>query len=104
MMSQVAETILAQMGGRRVFGTMLNVKQMVYGDNELTVRFTNRKRSRGNMVRVKLNGLDLYDVTFYNVAKYEAKEVKAHTNLYSHSLREVFENQTGLCLTIPTFV
>ena len=102
MMSYTAETILEQMGGRRAIATMLKVKSMVYDDNELVIQFTNRRRSRGNMVRITLNPLDLYDVTFYNVAKFEAKKVRVYNNLYNHSLREVFTRQTGLDLTVPT--
>ena len=91
---EVAQTILNQLGGNR-FIVMTGAKNFVAGDYTLTFRIPKAKQSI-NMVKIYLNGLDLYDVTFYRVRGVDVKEIKKVDGLYFDMLQETFTEVTGL--------
>jgi hypothetical protein len=76
--------------------------------------FMHRKNDKGNFifcfyfkgshkasaVRFELNGLDLYNVTFFKKSKGLYKEVGEFENLYNDMLKSTFENFTGLYLSL----
>ena len=84
------------MGGMRLISMMVGAKQFVATKNGVKFQFCGSRKA--NMVAVSLNGLDLYDVTFYKATKYDAKEVEKIDGLYFDSLVPVFEKTTGLYL------
>ncbi len=106
---QVGRIILKQLGGAGKVGAMIGAKQfMTFGSKAeskhgrgmggLTFRFPNRKGP--NMVRIVLNGRDLYDVEFMRVRGMNAKTTKKVTDVYATHLRKVFEKETGLYLSL----
>ena len=60
--SLIANEILNQLGGNR-FIAMTGAKTLVHDDNSLRFRI-GKNKSRANMIRITLNGLDLYDMEF----------------------------------------
>lgn len=93
-MSQVAETILAQLGGNR-FKVMTGACSFSSGKDCLTFRLkTNPKRI--NAVRITLTPLDLYKMEFIKIKKFEVVVDKEVDGVYCDQLQEVFTNHTGL--------
>ena len=63
----VAQTILAQLGGRR-FLAMTGAKNLVGSADTLAFRLpTNFATNKANICRITLNGLDLYDLDLYDL-------------------------------------
>ena len=100
-MSTVADTIWAQMGGRKA-GAMIGVKHLVGGENTLDVRYAAKATNGANHVRVTLDPSDTYTVTFYKIGKgaLSVKEIKAIPMVDAGSLRRLFTAETGLDLSL----
>lgn len=97
--NDVAMTILKQMGGNRV-KAMLGVKQFIAHGDALSFKFSNRKASKGNYVKITLRPDDTYDMEFSRIVKYEAKSVKKYKGIHADQLKPIFEKQTGLRLSL----
>jgi len=101
--SQVAKTIVQQLGGSSKLHAMLGKKtQMVSFPNALGMKFSNRKTSRGNYVKITLRPDDTYDMEFSSVTKggLNVKKVKMYSGVMFDQLRPIFEKQTGLRLKL----
>jgi hypothetical protein len=92
MASEVGNIIFQQLGGQRFIG-MTGANNFVHGTKSLTFRIPNRSI---NMVEIKLNGTDQYDVTYYRYARLVAKPVKVETDIDAEMLQERFTEVTGL--------
>ena len=107
---EVAEIILEQMGGNH-FVVMCGIKDMVYGHNEngdswLRMKLP-RNGSKANLLRITLNGKDLYDMEFLKVSypkmkkdftfsDYKETEVAVFEDVYCDQLAEIFEQTTKM--------
>ena len=97
----VAETILKQMGGAGRLKAMIGAHSFTTSGSDLSFVFPNRKRSKGNAVRVTYNaGTDLYEMRFSNVSVAGAKVVAKFDDMFWEDLIETFERQTGLALRL----
>ena len=96
-MSQVAQTIYQQLGGHK-FKVMTGAKSFIADANSLQVRRPNRFAANGiNLVKITLNGSDLYDVQFKNLTyKLNTKYSKEYNNVYFDQLVSLFESETKL--------
>ena len=106
----VANTIYQQLGGGR-FSAMTGAKNFVALDNGLRFRI-GRNASRANMVEIKLNGLDLYDIEFIKHTPYSFKiskdgksfketqesfkTIAQFKDYYGDMLQGAFEEVTGM--------
>ena len=97
-----AHIILKQMGGSGRLKAMLGAKHFIShdGGKALSFQFPNRKRSKGNYVKITLRPDDTYDMEFSQIVKYEAKPVKSYKGIYADQLKPIFEKQTGLRLSL----
>ena len=93
---QIAQTIQAQLGGGR-FAIMTGAKNFSY-DNKGALSFKIGRNGSGfNYVKVELNSLDLYDMTFMKVTlKKGVIKEDSVSNIYNDQLRDIFESKTGL--------
>ena len=98
--SEVAQTILDQMGGVRRLVAMLGAKDILYDAKSVQFKWPNKQRSKGNHVKITLRGDDTYDVVFTNIAGYDFKVVKEYHGIYADQLIPVFVRQTGLHLRL----
>jgi len=99
-----AKTILAQLGGGR-FRVMTGAKGFVYTDNSLSFRLPGGGgfcKDGINAVRVTLNGLDLYDVTYWRVRGAKLNIIAESAGLYADMLRDDFKTITGLAVSLGT--
>ena len=91
----IAQTILSQMGGRRRLEAFTGAYNFAVGDGSVMFRIKNRKV---NVVKVKLNGSDLYDVTFGRISGTNYKVVEELKDVYAEDLIDLFERETGMYL------
>lgn len=108
MTMEIANTILAQLGGRK-FLAMTGAKNLFGSDEERTLQFQLPRsfaKDGINAVRVKLEESDTYTVTFYKVGTartgYAHKTVREVSDVYADSLRAVFTETTGLETSLGT--
>jgi len=101
--SQVARTILDQMGGSRRLSIMLGMRDM--RDVEMlprgvAFRWPSRHLSRGNKVMIDLTPSDTYNMTFLSSSARGEKPVKVYRDVYAEDLVPLFEKQTGWFLRL----
>lgn len=98
---QIADTILLQLGGTNKLGAMIGASQFSYDDNG-NVTFWFKGCRKANIIKVSLNGSDLYNIEFFkfNSRSYECKSVKTFTDVYNSDLQSVIEAYTGLYLSL----
>jgi len=96
----IANVILDQMGGAGRIRCMTGAKQFIAIEKGLQFKFPNRQRSRGNFISVVLDADDTYTVTFRNHTAKASKIVREESGIYWDQLKELFENQTGLRLSL----
>ena len=105
----MVQTILAQMGGIGAIKTMTGAREFETHADGVSFRFPNSDRERPNHVRVRYDrGRDLYDVEFSRLRSTKTGKVldpvETHEGMYGDALKELFERQTGLDLTVPRIV
>ena len=100
MENQIANTIVAQLGGLGRLGMFIGLKSVITEKNGLTLVFPKPKHKGAvNRVRITLNGLDLYDLQFIRTHGKSAKVVKEDSDVYAEDLKGFFERGTGLYLS-----
>lgn len=91
---EVANTILAQLGGR-VFTMVTGAKNLVGGEDFLSFRIPASK-DKINYVKVTLNSMDTYDVEFGRVWGTNYSVIATADGIYNDMLVSTFEQTTGL--------
>jgi len=96
----VANTIAKQIGSRAFF--LMGTRHKLGDEDSLT--FDIRGSRTVNKIRVRLNVMDLYDLTFWKVTRrngeFKVKVVAEVEDIYFDGLRQVIERVTGLCLSL----
>ncbi len=91
-----AMEIIKQLGGGR-FVAMTGASLFVYDhEKRANVSFKFKGSRISNHVKIELNALDLYDVTFYKITKTDFKIVSERSGLYNDMLESHFKEITGL--------
>ena len=91
----VAKTILEHLGGNK-FRMMTGAKNFVGYEDGLAMKI-GRNSSNSNYMKVTLNSMDLYDVTFAKLTRMgEMKSVKEYSDVYNDMLTDVFTSHTGM--------
>lgn len=95
-----AAQITAQQIGGMAF-SMMGTQQRIAHDDQ-TLRFNVRGTRKCNWIQVRLNGLDLYDVTFqkFSPSKYTVKDIHTESDVYCDQLHKTIEEFTGLYLSL----
>ncbi len=92
-MQSVAKTILQQIGHKSLY--MIGAKNFIGSDNGLSFKIERNCKSISH-IQIKLNGLDLYDMTFLRVRMCEAKTLSVVENVYFEQLNQIIKSETGL--------
>jgi hypothetical protein len=97
MKLDIADTILAQLGGNR-FIAMTGARNLAADEDSLTFRLPARFAKSGiTHVRVTLTHADLYHMEFLKVRGTAAPvTVSEFAGVYNDQLRAIFTKQTGL--------
>ena len=93
-MSQVAQTILQQMGGN-MFITMTGARNFLATENAITMQIAPNAMGV-NYVTITLNGKDLYDMQFWRMRSGEKILHREANDIYFDQLCEIFTTETGL--------
>lgn len=102
MALEVANEILRQLGGNR-FRACTGAKTFTGSENGLTFKLPARFAKDGiNCVLIVLGASDTYTMTFYKTRGLNVKTIATIANVYTDSLRKVFEMHTGLVTSLGT--
>lgn len=92
----IADTILAQLGNGR-FIAMTGAKHFLHdATGTLSFQYPKRKGFKVSGVRIALNVMDTYDVTFVDMKRDYSTIEKAVPGVYADQLQRVFTAETGL--------
>lgn len=97
----VATTIIQQLAnsiGRLT--AMIGAYNFVGSENGVSFRFKARAKNGANGVRIVLDPSDTYTVEFFSVRAGKYKVKNTFSDIYNDSLTHLFENVTGLYLSI----
>jgi len=89
----IAQTIANQLGHKALF--MIGAKNLMAGKDYLQMKL-GRNSGGWNALKIALNGLDLYDMTFYKIRKLKVTQEKTVDNIYFDQLHDIIETETGL--------
>ena len=89
----IAETILAQLGGRK-FLAMTGANALAWHPSALSFHFPHNKGV--NYCKITLTPMDTYDLEFGAIRKHVYTVRKTIEGVYHDSLQEVFTEVTGL--------
>lgn len=93
--SFVAEQIFKQLGGNR-FKVMTGSHSFAASKRTLVMKLR-RNKSKANYLKIKLNGMDVYDMYFYKIgASAEMKLMAEKNGVYDDMLEGLFTEVTGL--------
>ncbi len=102
----VANTIIEQLGGMRALKLMVAGYQFGYDREQRTLKFRFKGSEVANCVEITLNPDDLYDLKFWRITGssrgLRCELVQEFSDYYWASLISIFEETTGLVLTVPT--
>lgn len=92
----IAKIIVQQLGGGW-FVAMTGAKKLYELKDGLQFSLpSNFAKDKINLITIKLNGSDLYDVTYYYARGDKLKLIKEDNDVYAEDLARFFEDATGL--------
>ncbi|HWO96481.1 MAG TPA: hypothetical protein VNM45_09135 [Bacillus sp. (in: firmicutes)] len=94
-----AMVILQQMGGAGRLQAFVGGHDFICKE-EGTLQFIFKLCSKANMFEIRLDCTDTYSMTFYQNGVNGRQEVESFTSLYNDQLQSVFEDFTGLYLSL----
>ena len=98
---QTAVTILNQLGGERRLQAMTGAHNFVCLESGVSFKMKGRNAPGcGNLVRITLNGLDLYDIKVGTVRNYEVKWKHEGSDIYAENIKLFIETATGRYLSL----
>lgn len=100
--AQAAE-ILSQLGGRQ-FVAMTGAKYITYDGTAPTANLSLKFQGSpvATHLKIVLDGMDTYTVTFLKVRGNDCRTVKEFTGVYNDMLQSIFTETTGLHTTLGT--
>ena len=99
MTSEQAQITIEQLGGTRALHLMTGAHTFVYGEDR-GVSFKFKGSDKANYVQIRLKH-DTYSMQFMKLRRYEAETVAQFEGVYVDMLQELFEETTGLTLSVP---
>jgi hypothetical protein len=90
----VAKIILSQLGGNK-FVAMTGAKNLAGDEKSLSMRI-GRNSSNSNYMKITLNSMDMYDIRFSRIVKYQEKNIKEYNNVFNDMLTDIFTKHTGM--------
>jgi hypothetical protein len=101
----ISNGIINHLGGVRALKLMVAAYYFSYDRKQRTLKFRFRGSEVANCVEITLNANDLYDLKFWKIRGgrrgLRCEVVQEFEDYYSDSLMPIFEETTGLDLTVP---
>lgn len=106
-----ADVILSQLGGAGRLKVMIGAREFYSENNGQTLYFKFAMCPKANVIKITLNGSDLYDVEFWKRGRLNTKTMTVpnakageFSDVYAEDLKEIIENYTGLYLSMGRVV
>lgn len=98
---EIAETTIMYLGGTGKLKAMIGATSFSY-DEQGTLTFMFKMFAKANLIRLVLDSSDTYTMKFekYNRRTGKIASHKEFEGLYFDQLKEVFERETGLYLSL----
>ena len=100
----IATTILQQLGGAGKLMAMIGASHFTHGSDEKGsyLQFHFKGNRVYNIIKITLNFMDTYDVTFIKMNKrnFDVKIVDTINDVYCDMLKETIERQIGMYLSL----
>jgi hypothetical protein len=96
----IATEILRQMGGTGRLSMMIGANGFIGSDNSVSFRFKARAKNGANAFMVTLDPSDTYTIEFISVRGSSRKVKEALSDVYAEDLKNIFQNKTGLYLSL----
>lgn len=93
---------LNQIGGILNLQLMVGAYNFAKDKNSISFRFKGSRKM--NYLKITLNSLDEYELEFGQVGRKSYKSVKKLDGVYCDQLIEIFEDTTGLYLTLNSYM
>ena len=98
---QIAETIIAQLGGAPALQAMIGAKDFVYDDHSLTFKWSAKAANGANCATITLDADDTYELSFCRITrKYDISGKGSTVGLHACDLRRVFQDATKLYISL----
>lgn len=97
MHATIATTIRDQLGRKALY--MIGAKQLLAGDDYLQFKI-GRNAGRWSKIRIRLNGRDLYDFTFFRIRKMEVTAEKHIDDIYCDQMLQTIRSETGMATNL----
>lgn len=99
---QTARIISHQLGGNSRLSAMIGATHFAFSDKDNSLQFHFKMCKKANIIKIKCNSLDLYDIEFYkyNRRSFACPMVKEFNNIYAEDMRGIIEEFTGLYLNL----
>lgn len=98
-MTEVAQTILEQLGGG-MFLLLTGAKDLVGGDNRLTMTLPDTKHGRHVKCVIELTPMDDYTIKVGKMRYFDFEVIEKAEGVYCDTLKDNFEEMTGLYVTL----
>ena len=104
--ASVTDTIIAQLGGARIFAMAFDARRSMAREDSITLRIAaslvKSTKGRATHVRVTLDASDTYKVEALQVGKLDAigTTVAEFEGVYADMLKSIVEGMTGLYLSL----
>lgn len=98
-----AQETFQQLGGTNRLSVMVGAKNFTFSGDESFIAFKWVAKSptcKANYLKVVYNSNDTYTMKFLRVYGQKVTEIKEYSDVYCDQLIELFENTTGLYLTL----
>ena len=95
---ETVKTTYSQIGHKAL--TMMGAYNKSYDSKDGSISFKIKGSKKFNYIKIALNGLDLYNITFMKIGKYDIKKEKTINDIYSDMMHSLIEKETGLYLKI----
>lgn len=97
---EIAQTTLYALGGTSRLNIMIGAKNFTCDNETGCLTFHFKMCRKANIVSFEVTSLDEYKITFYQSKKFDVVKVKEIDGVYIEQLKEIFEDFTGLYLTL----
>ncbi len=100
---QIAQTIIAQLGGNKFLTMVGQSGRLIYGNDSLGnpfIEFKFKGCKKANRCKISLTLGDTYKIKFFKIANMNCDLVHETNGAYCDMLRDIFEDFTGLATSL----
>ena len=98
----IGQQLVQSQAGLNRFKVMTGMTQASYSEEErsLSLKWKAQSKNKSNYMKIRLTPDDLYTVEFGRIWGSKFKEISKHEGIYNDMLKELFESETGLYLSL----